>query len=138
VLVAGGYIAGLAVLAALVPHTSDHAVETPVWLDDALGGLPDGTVVLDDMAFGAYLMWRFPQLDLVEHGYGDTFTMDELERNADLDAGRAGWVELLEETGAEYAVLPPGSALAYNLREVEHWSVVRHDADLELLAAPGG
>ena len=60
-------------------------------------------------------MWRFPQLDLVMHGYGDTYTDDELERNADIDGTRGGWVELVRDTEVEYAVVPPNSPLAYNL-----------------------
>ena len=42
------------------------------------------------------------------------------------------------DTDAAYAVLPPGSPLAYNLREVEGWSVVEHSDDLELLQPPPG
>ena len=46
----------------------------PRWADPALGTLPTGTKVLDDWNLGGYLMWRYPRLDLVMHGYGDTFT----------------------------------------------------------------
>ena len=83
-------------------------------------------------------MWRFPQLDVVVHGYGDLYTDDELERNADIEGVRSGWVELVQDTGASYAVLPPSSPLAYNLREVEGWAVVQYRADLELLQPPPG
>jgi len=137
VLVAGSVLA-LVALAVVVPHTADRPRETASWLDGALGGLPEGTAVVDDIGFGGYLMWRFPQLDLVMHGYGDTFTDAELERNADLSEVRGGWVEALKDTGAEYAVLPPGSPLAYNLRELEGWTVVENGDDLELLEAPPG
>src|SRR5262245_19979237 len=71
VLVLAGYVVALAGLALVVPHTADEPVETPAWVDGALGDLPPGTVVLDDTGFGGYLMWRFPQLDLVMNGYGD-------------------------------------------------------------------
>ncbi|HET6939792.1 MAG TPA: hypothetical protein VFI19_14345, partial [Nocardioides sp.] len=81
---------------------------------------------------------RFPQLDVMMSGYGDIYTDDELERNADIDAVRGGWVELVKDTRADYAVLPPGSTLAYNLRAVEKWSVVQEGSDLELLAPPPG
>ena len=100
-LVVGGYLLALAGLALVVPHTADQPREAPAWVDDALGDLPEGTKVVDDSAYGGYLMWRFPQLDLVMHGYGDTFTDDELERNADIDAVRGGWVALLRDTEAE-------------------------------------
>jgi len=35
-------------------------------------------------------------------------------------------------------VLPPGSPLAYDLREIEHWRVLERSPDLELLQAPPG
>jgi hypothetical protein len=134
----GGFLLALATLAAVVPHTADQPRDTPTWLDGELGDLPAGTRVIDDSGFGGYLMWRFPQLDVVVHGYGDLYTDDELERNADIEAVRSGWVELVRDTGAAYAVLPPGSPLAYNLRAVEGWRVVQHSDDLELLAPPPG
>jgi hypothetical protein len=137
-LVLGGYLASLAALALAVPHTADRPLDTPSWLDGALGDLPAGTVVLDDQGFGGYLMWRYPQLDLVVHGYGDTYTDAELERNADIVGVRTGWIQQVRDTGAQYAVLQPGSSLAYDLRQVEHWSVVEIGDDLELLAPPPG
>jgi hypothetical protein len=121
-----------------VPHTADEPLYTPSWLDNALGDLPAGTRVIDDTGFGGYLMWRFPQLDVVVHGYGDLYTDAELERNADIEGVRSGWLELVRDTDPAYAVLPPGSPLAYNLREVEGWSVVQRSGDLELLEPPPG
>jgi len=138
VVVIGGFAVALAVIGVVVPHTSDQPPATPSWLDGALGGLPEGTVVLDDTGLGGYLMWRFPQLDLVANGYGDTYTDAELERNDDIDATRGGWVELVRDTRAEYAVLAPGSPLAYGLRAVEHWRVLEQGRDLQLLAPPPG
>ena len=137
VVVLTAFAAALATLAALVPHTSDRPFATPSWLDAELADLPDGTVVLCEIGFGGYLMWRFPQLDVAMSGYGDTYTDDELERDADVEEVRGGWVEDVEGFHAAYAVLPPGSPLAYALRQVEHWSVVEVGADLELLAPPG-
>ncbi len=137
-LLLGGAVLALASLAVLAPRTADEPLETASWLDGALGDLPAGTAVIDDSGFGGYLMWRFPQLDVVVHGYGDLYTDDELERNADIEGVRGGWVELVQGTDAAYAVLPPGSPLAYNLREVEHWTVLEHGDDLELLQPPAG
>jgi hypothetical protein len=137
-LVLGGYVVALAVLAIVVPHTADQPRATPSWLDGAVGDLPEGTKVVNNWAFGGYLMWRFPQLDQVMYGYGDNYTDDELERNADIDAVRGGWLELLRATDVDYAVLPPSSPLAYNLRDVEGWTVLQHSDDLELLRPPPG
>jgi hypothetical protein len=137
-LVVGSYLLALVGLALVVPHSADQPRESPAWMDDALGDLPEGTKVVDDSAYGGYLMWRFPQVDLVMHGYGDTFTDDELERNADIDAVRGGWVALLRDTEAELAVLAPDSPLAYNLRATQGWTVLEHHDDLDLLQAPPG
>ena len=136
--VLSAYAAALAVLAVLVPHTADRPADAHSWLDAELGKLPEGTVVLDEIGFGGYLMWRFPQLDVVQNGYGDSYTDDELERNADVEEVRGGWLEDVKSLHAAYAVLPPGSPLAYSLREVEHWEVVEQGKDLQLLAPPAG
>lgn len=136
--VLGGYAAALAVLAAVVPHTADRPLDTPSWLDDELTDLPKGTPVLGTSGFGGYLMWRFPQLDVVSSGYGDIYTDDELERMADVEGVRGGWVEDVQAFHAAYAVLPPGSPLAYALRQVEHWTVIDQGDDLQLLAPPPG
>jgi hypothetical protein len=103
-----------------------------------MGDLPPGTVVLDDSAYGGYLMWRFPQLDVVMNGYGDLYTDDELARNADIDEVHDGWVGLVKAVHPDYAILDPSSTLAYNLRFVEGWTVVKVGDDLELLAPPPG
>ena len=137
-LLIGGYVVALAVLALVVPHTAAEPLDHPSWTDDALGDLPEGTKVLSESGYGGFLMWRFPQLDLVAHGYGDTYTDAELERNADINGVRAGWVALVRETDVAYAVLPPGSLLARDLVLAEHWSVVHRSDDLELLRPPPG
>jgi hypothetical protein len=83
-------------------------------------------------------MWRYPQLDLVMHGYGDTFTTAELTRNNDLLLTGPGWRRDLRETGAEVALLRPGSLLAAELVVREGWRVVHNSDSLEMLRAPHG
>jgi hypothetical protein len=131
-------VAVLITLAVVVPHTADRPRHEPAWLDDSLRALPSGTVLLSDTGLAGYLMWAYPDLDFPMNGYGDTFTEDELERNADIDAVRGGWIEQVRSIHPAFAVLPPGSPLAYNLREAEDWSVVEEGGDLELLAPPSG
>ena len=46
--------------------------------------------VLNDWGQGGWMMWRWPDLDFVMHGYGDIFTDDELDRNFRLDGGGSG------------------------------------------------
>ncbi len=137
-LVLGGCALALVALAASVPRTADHPSDHPAFLDGALADLPAGTVVLGDSGLGGYLMWRYPQLDVVAHGYGDAYTDDELERNADIGAVRAYWLEDVKAVHPAYALLPPGSPLAYNLRQLQRWSVVAEGGDLQLLVPPAG
>ena len=131
----GAAALALAVLAVLVPRT---AAETPVkapWVDDHLSALPAGTTVLNDWGDGGYVMWAYPQLDLVMHGYGDTFTTEELERNTDILGLDRGWQDLVRATGAEVAFLRTDHRLTAALEDAG-WRVVATSEEVELLEAP--
>ncbi len=131
----GAAALALAVLAVLVPRT---AAETPVkapWVDDRLSALPAGTTVLNDWGDGGYVMWAYPQLDLVMHGYGDTFTTEELERNTDILGLDRGWQDLVRATGAEVAFLRTDHRLTAALEDAG-WRVVATSEEVELLEAP--
>ena len=133
----GAAAAALLVLAVLVPRTS---AETPVradWVEDRLGSLPAGTTVLNDWGDGGYVMWAYPQLDLVMHGYGDTFTTEELERNTSILGLDRGWQDLVRETGAEVAFLRTDHRLTAALEDAG-WRVVATSDEVELLEAPSG
>jgi hypothetical protein len=135
VVLAGGVLAALVALAVTVPFTSaDPPAPSPA-LDRALTALPPGTKVLDDWDQGGYTMWRYPQLDLMMHGYGDTFTTDELSRNTGLISLEPGWDASLRESGARVALLRPWSRLSYVLAQ-QGWRVVQESDELELLRAP--
>jgi len=134
--VAGAAVAALAVLAVQVPHTSDEPLAQPAWVDQELSALPAGTPVLTDVGYGGYVMWRFPQLELVGHGYGDMFTDAELDRVVTISALRPGWVDVVKDTGVRHAVLDPDTALAYALRDLAGWRVVEDSPDLQLLEPP--
>jgi len=136
--VVGGAAVALVVLALAVPQTSADPMPEPAWADPALGGLPSGTKVLNDWDLGGYLMWRYPRLDLVMHGYGDTFTTAELDRNNGFLQLSPGWEQDLHDTGARVAVLRPLSRLAYALTADEGWTVVHTSDSLEMLRAPRG
>lgn len=107
--VVGACVAALGALALVVPQTADEPRDTPAWVDETLGDLPAGTKLVNDTAYGGYLMWRFPHLDLMMHGYGDTFTDAELERNATIESVEEDWIETLRDTDVEYAVVAPES-----------------------------
>lgn len=132
----GGALTLLA-LAFVVPHTADQPPSQPAWVDPALSSLPAGTKVLDSWDYGGYLMWRYPQLDLLMHGYGDTFTIAELQRNTDIADLAPGWDTDLRATGCTIAVLRP-TAVAYALEHQLHWTVLHRSAAIVELQAPPG
>jgi len=134
--VAGGAVAALVALGLAVPHTSPEPLAVPSWADPALDRLPTGTKVLNDWNFGGYLMWRYPRLDLMMHGYGDTFTTAELDRNTRLLQVGPGWQEEVRASGARVALLRPGTLLSSRLVTQENWHVVHQSDDLILLRAP--
>jgi hypothetical protein len=134
--VVAGSVLALAALAVVVPHTAADPPAQPAWLDPALSRLPAGTKVLDDWSWGGYYMWAYPQLDLMMHGYGDTFTTAELTRNNGMLALDPGWDSALRGTSARVAVLETYSRLAYALTEQEHWRVVHTSDSVVMLRAP--
>jgi hypothetical protein len=137
-LVLGGFATALLVLASVVSRTADQPPANPEWMDSRFEALPAGTKLLEETGFGGYLMWRFPHLDLMAHGYGDTYTDAELNRNLEILTLEPGWDDQLRETGIEYAVLSPDLPITYALVELEGWTVLEGDEDVQLLAPPPG
>ena len=129
-------VATLGVLAVAVPHTSDQPPAQPTWVDPALSSLPPGTKVVNAWDWGGYLMWRYPQLDLLMHGYGDTYTIDELQRITDISDLQPGWDDELRATGCTVAVLRP-TGLAYALQHQMHWTVVHRSRGHRGAEGPG-
>jgi hypothetical protein len=134
--VAGAVVAALVLLASQVPDAADRPPTALSSLDRSLSELPSGTKVLSDTGYGGYLVWRFPDLDVFSHGYGDTYTTAELDRNATVSRLEPGWLEVIRDSELEYAVLEPDSELAYALRELVGWQVVQESASLQLLEPP--
>jgi hypothetical protein len=135
-LVAAGFVGALAVLAALVPSLTQVGPSHPEWEEQTLTDLPAGTTLLNDWQWGGYLMWKYPQLNLVMHGYGDTFTTDELDRNVTLIQLEPKWDHELLAIGADLALLDPDTPLAYALVHSEGWTVVHSSDEVELLQSP--
>jgi len=136
-LVLAGFGVTLAVLAVLAPSVATYRPDHPDWEERRLSALPTGTVLLNDWQWGGFLMWEHPHLNLVMHGYGDTFTTKELDRNVALTRVESGWQEDLAGTGARVALLEADSNLAYALEESLGWKVVEADDEVALLVAPG-
>lgn len=136
----GALLAVLVVCAAVLAPVVDRRAEEPIapaWLDDRLATQPSGTRVLNDWDTGAYFLWRHPQLALVMHGYGDVFTTDELDRNAEILRLRPGWDEHVAALDADLALLDPDTPLGYAVQHTLGWEVVEEDEDFVLLAPPG-
>ncbi len=133
--VLAGAALSLVTLALVVPQTADEPPPDADWYAE-LDALPAGTVVLNDWTKGGYLMWRFPGLDLVSNGYGDIFTDQELERNFRMDATQPGWLRYVRQTGAEYALLAPGSYLEAELMDIADWRLVHRGDFVDLLVPP--
>jgi hypothetical protein len=131
----GGAVTSLAVLAVLVPSTANEAPARPDWYAD-LEAMSADTVVLSDWGEGAYLMWRFPELDFVVSGYGDLYTDAELARNLRLDKASPGWLADVKGTGARYALVRTDSGLAYGLNTLEGWEELERSDEFVLLQAP--
>jgi hypothetical protein len=126
----------LAALGLAVPHRVPDPTRDPAWLQPALTALPPGTKVLSTWDTSAVLMWRFPDLDPVANGYGDTYTVPELQRSADVETLAPGWVAELREIGATVAVLPTGTDLERALERNQHWRVTHQASDMTMLVAP--
>ncbi|WP_158647933.1 hypothetical protein [Nocardioides houyundeii] len=133
---AGGFVAALAGLALAVPFTSDQPVEVPRAQDQLLRALPPGTGLLNEWDEGGHDVWRYPDLQVVMHGYGDMFTDDELERNVDLLKLAPGWDESLRELGVTHALLYTDGVLTYALTNDKGWRVIEQDERMSYLEAP--
>jgi hypothetical protein len=133
--VAGGAAVALAALALAVPHTA-KPLEQPRWVAATFENAPAGTKVIDEMTFGSYLLWRYPNVDPTVHGYADVYSDAQLKRIIDTGRLEKGWQDNLRATGAELALLSPDSRLAYALTTSEEWTVTHRSKNVELLSAP--
>jgi hypothetical protein len=128
-------LVAVSALALAVPHRVPDPTRSPEWLQPALTSLPADTKVLSTWDTSAILMWRFPDLDLIANGYGDAYTVPELQLGSDIQAVEPGWADQLRTTGCRIAVLSPDNPLAVALHE-QHWQVVHRSPGLEMLRAP--
>ncbi|MCW2846817.1 MAG: hypothetical protein JWR90_791 [Marmoricola sp.] len=136
--VAAVVVAAVAAMTALVPVTADRPATVPGWLNPALDRLPDGTSVQATDVMGGYLMWRHPELNPVIDGYSDAYTTAWLQKQLDLQELKRGWDRTLRESKVRYALLPPKSALAYELGHLEGWRVLHESKDVTMFEAPEG
>lgn len=133
--VGGGAVAALLVLAVLVPRTAAEPAPQPAWVQPTLSALPAGTPILNDSLYGGFLMWAYPQLDVLLSGYGDLYTDAELERTRVLESVDPGWDDVARGTGARVALVHQDSALGYAL-QLAGWTVAQESDTVRLLRAP--
>ncbi|WP_415839388.1 hypothetical protein [Nocardioides zeicaulis] len=134
--IAGTTLATLSVLALVVPHTSSEPGGVPDGLSPQLAALPPGTAVLNDYAVGGWLRWSHPDLDPLVDGLTEAYSIDELEDYGKMTTASRGWEDLVDETGAEVALLPKDSPLAVALEQTMGWCVAGIDADYAVVQAP--
>ena len=132
---AGALTVVVAVLAAWLGP--DPVPPSPPRLDDALAELPAGTPVFSDLQFGGYLLWKYPQLDVVAHGYADMYTDAEFDDVVDVLGVEPGWDEILAEGGVDYAVVLDDSAIGYALEQRDDWESVVSTDGIRLMHAVG-
>ena len=135
VVLLGGAAAALAVLACIAPFTANRPFKDPAWVRTTLSALPPGTTVMNDDGWGGYLMWRYPNLNLTYHGYGDVYTDQELELRHAILTLQPDWPQKLATLHPQYAFYSPDSPFAYALAG-RGWTVVHRSKDVELLKAP--
>jgi hypothetical protein len=134
--VAGILAAAVLALLPLFSFAYDHRAAEPAWVSQELAAMPSGTPLLSEWAWGSYLMWAYPELDVMMNGYADSFTDEELSDFSDLVALKPGWDAYLASTGVRTALLDPGLPLAYALEHQLGWYVVQRSDSVELLRAP--
>ncbi|MBY9073767.1 hypothetical protein K1X13_02925 [Nocardioides sp. WL0053] len=140
--VAGMLLACLAGAAAVVSTSTSVASpatdQFPVALDADLAALPEGTVVFNEYLVGGWLEWEHrnvvPVIDGMTHAYPDAWVGEHV-RATRLEKG---WQDVVEGTGAEYALLRTASPLALELASHLDWREVGRDprAGYVLLEAP--
>lgn len=130
--------AGLCAAAALGVATANQSsdVGRPPWLDARLNSLPEGTPVFSDLQFGGYLMWRYPEVNTLAHGYADMYTTHELDDIILVSNVEAGWDQTLRDLDAEYVLMAPDAALTYALINSAGWRVLEKSDRVLLLAPP--
>src|SRR3546814_11860091 len=98
-----------------------------------MSSVPDGASVLNDWAWGGYLMWKHPDLNFVLSGYGDIYTTEELDRNIDLVRVNPEWDETVDSIDPDLKIFEADSNLPHALAQNSHWSLIRSAAGVTAL-----
>lgn len=134
IVVAIGLLAALGL--ASVSASAQAEPSRPQWLDDRLEAMPRDTPIFSDLQFGGYLLWRYPDITTIAHGYADMYTTEELDLISDVSSVDAGWDDALRDLGAQYVLLGPDEPLTYALTHSAGWRVLETSDRVLLLAPP--
>jgi hypothetical protein len=136
VAIGGGALICMAVVALLMPGSTETPANVPNALNATLDRLPPHTVIFNDSVLGGWLLWRHPTLEPVIDGRAEAFPKAQFEGYIKTSQVRAGWERFLETTGSKHALVEEGSPLATALDERLHWRSLGRDDGYVLLAAP--
>ncbi|MGZ4531471.1 MAG: hypothetical protein ACXVXP_03875 [Mycobacteriaceae bacterium] len=127
-------VAGLAVA---VPSTAATPGGVPTALTPRLAALPAGSPVLVEDSSGAWMEWRFHDLNPVIDGMFDAYPVSYLHDFADFRDLQPGWQKFVVRSRASVAVLPIRSALEAALERELHWRQLQRAGKWVYLVAPG-
>lgn len=105
-------------------------------VDQALRELPEDAVVFNTYAFGGWLGWEHREVTYVVDGLTESFGADFMGNYTGTLSLDPGWSDFLEETGADHALLRPGSALAEELVVHLGWTPLATSPQAVLLQRP--
>lgn len=127
----------LIMLAVAVPRTSDQPAGVPSDLNPQLEALPSDTLVLNAYEIGGWLRWRHQSLNPLIDGLTEAYSIEQLADYGQLMSVAEGWDEIVQDSGADYAVLPEGSPLATALKGRLGWVQTGDNDGYVMLRATG-
>jgi hypothetical protein len=110
-------------------------VAVPQRLTPQLSTIPSGTVVLAAGDISGWLFWADPGVKPVLDPRIEIYPAAHIRAFVSAMAAGPGWEQFVNRTGARYALVITGSAIATALVERAGWSQIGKDAGYVLLKA---
>jgi hypothetical protein len=129
-------VGALVAAAPLSGARAQDPVAVPQLLRPQLSALAPGTVVLADGDISGWLFWAEPGVKPVLDPRIEIYPAAHLRAFVSAMAVGPGWRAFVDRTGARYALVLTGSAIATALVERAAWSQVGRDAGFVLLQSP--
>jgi|GEM_PF-406888 len=128
-------LAALVAAAPLSEARAQNLPSVPVRLQPQLSLIPPGTVVFAYGDISGWLYWADPQVRPVLDPRIEVSPAAHVRAFVSAMAAAPGWRQFVDRTGAQYALVLTGSAIATALVERAGWSQIRADAGFVLLRA---